>query len=70
MAASFVLPNLHPPRNFEILVLNLRFQTLDAFCGDTAALDKTPMIRMARPLVFAAYAILQRNIISVNKYHS
>src|SRR5208283_3990167 len=29
----------------EILVLNLRFQTLDAFCGDTAALDKTRVIK-------------------------
>jgi hypothetical protein len=70
MAASFVQPNLHQPRNYEILVLNLRFQTLDAFCGDTAALDKTRVIRMARSLVSAAYAILQRNMISVNKYHS
>ena len=45
MAASFVQPNLHPPRNYEILVLNLRFQTLDAFCGGTTGLDKTRVIK-------------------------
>jgi hypothetical protein len=45
MAASFVQPSLHPPRNYEILILNLRFQTLEVFCIDTAALDKTRVIK-------------------------